>query len=53
MCQLVWRSGCSAADRTNTSSGVSVRISAIVDAGFGVIADGVSAGSWTITEARE
>jgi hypothetical protein len=30
-----------------------VRISAIVDACFGVVADGVSARSWTITEARE
>ncbi|NUZ09084.1 hypothetical protein [Piscinibacter koreensis] len=30
-----------------------VRISAIVDVRFDVIADAVSARSWTITEARE
>jgi hypothetical protein len=30
-----------------------LRISAIVDADFSVIADGVSVRSWTITEARE
>ena len=31
----------------------SLRISANVDAGFSVNVDGVSAGSWTIPEARE
>ena len=30
-----------------------MRISANVDAGFSVNVDGVSAGSWTIPEARE